>query len=238
MDDSGEALSRELAKTQLQGILDSLDSRFEQFFQALEVRLTGKRTPTLNQPEVSFLSFHLPPEESLEPYFKASLNSKLQNFLEHLDSRFAEFIELLDTQHKRQHHSSVVSVATALPRLRFKARMKGLKLAHELLDSEREVLIHTSEEAKRKVDVSSKETVESFKRKNAPEGFVGALLINNQLYPNGSEKLPVCVPNSVIRFVPELKLTLVLSTGVRTPVSVYASQPVSDLRSQVRVGLT
>ena len=106
----------------------------------------------------------------------------------------------------------------------------------QLPNSESEVLIHTSEEAKRKVDVSSNETVASFKRKNAPAGFEGALMINNQLYPEDSERLPACPPDSVLRFVPKLKLILSSSTGVKTPVSVYASQPVSELRSQVRVG--
>jgi len=180
--------------------------------------------------------------ESTEPYFDTSaeaINSKLQSFLEKLNSRFTEFIKLLDSRDKRRAKALDISFASAGPRLRFKSRGKGFKLAHEVLQKpEKAVLIHTSEETKQKVDVSAKETVRSFKRKNAPAGFVGALLINNQLYPDDSEPLPACPPNSVIRFVPRLEVVLVGGTGKRTPVAVFASQPVSDLRRQVQVERT
>lgn len=74
------------------------------------------------------------------------------------------------------------------------------------------------------------DTIADLKRDLAPRSFTGAVLVGNILYEDNSVPLAVFPPESVIRFVPLLSITLATLTGPRIQTLLYANKPISTLR--------
>lgn len=71
-------------------------------------------------------------------------------------------------------------------------------------------------------------TIADFSQKHMPDGFVGHILVDGQ--PSAADCTEELCRKTTITFIPALKLALVLSNGMRIPLSIPANWRVADLR--------
>jgi len=87
-----------------------------------------------------------------------------------------------------------------------------------------------TQKAKTREEVKATDSIADLKRSFAQRPFTGAVLVGGKLYEDNSMQLAVFPPESVIRFVPLLALTLATVSGPRIQFSLYANQPISVVR--------